>query len=221
VAVKRVSYDWKERLDTALGSLFPFYFLGAIGFLILGSGLFWNYIIIGAIAFVFFMLAAPWLPGKTGIKKALILDVGLLVVLFILWGQGILFAGSLGTNIIIFMAMLLVCGTELGGLASTMPSDLDPFLSRLGIGAVGNVALAGTVRTELLNGYRTLHYDKAKCVGCKSCSEICPQGVWEMGKDKKAVLAKKEKCTACRACLVQCDSRAITAQALPGSPATV
>jgi len=215
-AMKRVTYDWKERLDTALGSLFPFYMLGGIGFLIIGPELFWNYIIIGALAFVFFMLAAPWLPGKTGIKKAMLLDIGLFIPLLILWDQGLLSGNSIGANIIIFMVMLLVDGAELGGLASTMPSDLDPFLSRLGIGNVGNVALAGTVRTELLNGYRELYYEHGKCRGCKSCTEICPQGVWEMGADKKAVFAKREKCTACRACLKQCDTGAITARALPG-----
>ena len=37
--MKRVSYDLKERLDTALGSLFPFYFLGAIGFFLFGRDL--------------------------------------------------------------------------------------------------------------------------------------------------------------------------------------
>jgi len=114
------------------------------------------------------------------------------------------------------MVMLLVYGTELGGLSSTLPSDLDPFLARLGIGAIGNAAFAGSVRTELLNGFRALSFYEDLCVGCKCCAEVCPQGVWEIGDSCKAVLARQKDCTACRACLVQCKSGAITAEPVAG-----
>jgi len=40
---------------------------------------------------------------------------------------------------------------------------------------------------------------------------VCPQGVWKRGENRKAELVKKDACTACRACLVQCDSGAIQA----------
>ena len=100
-----------------------------------------------------------------------------------------------------------------GGFASAMRSDFDPFLARLGIGAVGNVAWAGTVRTELLNGYRDLTCFRELCNGCRWCYEICPIGVWEMDEDKRAVAPRLESCTACRACLTQCPTNAI--QAVP------
>ena len=119
---------------------------------------------------------------------------------------------SMRAELIIAMLMLLVYGSELGGLAPTMPSDLDPFLAKLGIGAIGNVEFAGTVRTELLNGYRVLTYDRERCVSCQNCAEICPQGCWIFDKDNGAVFAKKEKCTACRACIVQCAGGAIKAE---------
>ncbi|MBW1814448.1 MAG: ferredoxin family protein [Deltaproteobacteria bacterium] len=108
--------------------------------------------------------------------------------------------------------MMLIYASELGGLSSIMSSDLDPFLARLGIGAIGNINFAGTVRTELLNGYRKINYNKDKCVSCFCCSEICPRGCWEIGEDKRAVFIKRENCTACRACLVQCETHAINAE---------
>jgi NAD-dependent dihydropyrimidine dehydrogenase PreA subunit len=208
--MRRVTYDWRERLDTALGSLFPFYFLGAAAFLLLGRGLLPHYLAVGAAAFVFFMLACPWLPGRIGLTKAIFVDVLLAGALL---ASEILSPGPspVRADLIIAMVMLLVYGAELGGLASTLPSDLDPFLARLGVGAVGNVYFAGTVRTELLNGYRELTYDRDLCDGCRRCFEVCPQGVWKMDAKKRAVFAHQEDCTACRACLVQCRPAAIQA----------
>ena len=71
---------------------------------------------------------------------------------------------------------------------------------------------AGTIRTELLNGFRVLTYHPENCVACLCCVEVCPQGVWEFGTAKKAVFARKEDCTACRACIVQCKGDAIRAE---------
>jgi NAD-dependent dihydropyrimidine dehydrogenase PreA subunit len=209
-SMRRVVYGWRERIDTALGSLFPFYFVGALGVAIFGRGLLASYLVVGALAFVLFMLACPWLPGRRGLTKVLLLDLllaGALIASEILSQGGSPIRAELG----VAMVMLLFYGSELGGLAPTLPSDLDPFLSRLGIGAVGNVALAGTVRTELLNGDRELSYQRRLCNGCRRCFELCPQGVWEMDEDKRAVLARRDDCTACRACLVQCMTEAIRA----------
>jgi NAD-dependent dihydropyrimidine dehydrogenase PreA subunit len=207
--MRRVTYDWRERLDTGLGSLFPFYLLGAIGFLIFGRSLLFDYLLIGAGTLVLFLLACPWIPGKRGLTKVLLLEAllgaGLIVTEF-LSGQG---GNPIRADLIISMVTLFLWGVELGGLASNLPSDLDPFLARLGIGAVGNVEFAGTVRTELLNDHRKLTYDPKMCIGCRSCFEVCPQGVWDLGENKRAVFAHRKSCTACRACLVQCMSGAI------------
>ncbi|MBW2458161.1 MAG: ferredoxin family protein [Deltaproteobacteria bacterium] len=109
------------------------------------------------------------------------------------------------------MVTTLVYGSELGGLSSTMQSDLDPFLARLGIGAIGNVALAGTLRTELINGYRELRHAPERCDGCKGCVQVCPLPVWELDEDHRAVLARIDDCTACTACVMQCTSGAVRA----------
>jgi NAD-dependent dihydropyrimidine dehydrogenase PreA subunit len=209
--MKRAKYDLKQRLDTAMGSLCPFYFLGAMGFLILGRHLLVDYLVVGAIAFVVFMSLCPWIPGERGITKAIFCDG---VILAILLSIELLFDSNthpFSIHLIIAMVMIPIYGLELGGIASTMPSDLDPFLARCGISAIGNVAFANTIRTELLNGYRELSYNQKLCKGCRSCAEVCPQGIWDIDENKRAVLAHKEACTACRACLMQCESGAIEA----------
>jgi NAD-dependent dihydropyrimidine dehydrogenase PreA subunit len=209
-AMKRVTYDWRERLDTALGSIFPFYLLGAVGFLLFGRGLLAEYLLVGALTFVFFMLACPWLPGRSGLTKVILPE---LVLAGALLSSGFVVTGEseLRPALIIAMATLLLFSSELGGLASTLPSDLDPLMARLGIRALGNVNWAGTVRTELLSGERRLSYERDVCDGCRQCAEVCPQGVWEMDEGKRAVMARREDCTACRACLVQCRPAAIQA----------
>jgi NAD-dependent dihydropyrimidine dehydrogenase PreA subunit len=210
-SMRRVTYRWRERLDTALGSLFLFYLVGALGVLLIARGLLASYLAVGALTFVLFLLTCPWLPGKRGLTKVLLVDLGLAGVLLTaeLLAPG---ASPLRAHLGIAMVMLLIYGSELGGLTSTLPSDLDPFMARLGIGAVGNVAFAGTVRTELLNGFCELNYARELCNGCRRCFDLCPQGVWEMDDDKRAALARREDCTACRACLIQCMTEAIRAE---------
>jgi len=210
-SMKRVRYDLKQRLDTGIGSLFPFYFLGAVIFFIFFRGLLFDYLVAGAAAFLAFLTLCPWIPGKRGITKAILCDTILLAILLTLE-----FLPGFGNHIfcpflIIAMVMIPVYALELGGIASTMKSDLDPFLARRGIGAIGNISFAGTVRTELLNGYRVLTCNHEICSGCRTCTEVCPQGVWQMGRDKRAEMVRKDACTACRACLVQCETGAIQA----------
>jgi len=210
-AMKRATYGWQERLDTGLGSLFGFYFLGAVGFALFGRPLLLDYLVVGAACFAAVMLLAPRLPGRRGITKVLFLDV-LLGIALIATGLLLDDGGQhVRADLIIAIIALLFFGSELGGLSSTMRSDLDPLLARLGIGALGNAAFAGTIRTELLNGERKLRYDREACVACHSCIEVCPRGVWVEGEDGRAEFARPEACTACRACLVQCGPEAIKA----------
>ncbi len=211
-AMKRATFDWKERLDVGLGSLFPFFFLVGVGFAVFGRHLLADYLIICAAAFVIFMLAMPWIPGKRGIVKVLFLTGLLAVVLIATWLIPSLDTGKVRADILIAMAAFFICGSELGGLASTMASEFDPMLARLGIGTVGNLDFAGSVRTDLLNGHRRLGVEPSDCIGCRRCMEICPQGVWGVTEEKKAALSRLEDCTACRACLVQCPTGAIQAE---------
>jgi len=209
--MKRATYRWPERLDTALGSLFPFYLAGALGFALLGRGLLLTYLVVAALALPLFYLPLPWLPGRRGLVKVLplvALGAGTLALSFT--GPGAPLA-SFRAALVIGSVTLVVYAAELGGLASTMPSDLDPFLAKLGIGAIGNTAFAGTVRTKLLNGDLTLTHDPAICTRCRACVEVCPQTVWTIAEEGRIHLASRERCTACRACLTNCPTGAIAA----------
>lgn len=214
-SMKRARYGLGQRLDTGLGSLFPFYLAGALGFAIFAPSLLATYLWVGALTFVVFMAICPWLPGRAGLVKILSLEAlfgAALAATELASGGG---GSPVRAELIIAMALLPIYGGELGGLSSTMRSELDPVLARLGIGAIGNTKFAGTIRTELLNGYRELSHDRDACEGCRRCVEICPQGVWEMDDQKRAVLAHRDACTACKACLTQCPSGAITAPREP------
>ncbi len=214
--MKRVTYSLWERLDTALGSLFPFILLGAAGLALFAPHLWLDYILVAGIAFFIYFGLCPWIPGSNGLRKALFLDLllGAILLAACLLPASALFA--LRRHLILAMVILAAYGLELGGLASTMRSDLDPFLARLGIRSIGNAAFHGTLRAELLLGIRTLSYKAEACRACHACIEVCPQGVWEVGEGDKAVLAHAERCTACRACLTQCCSGAIRATKAAG-----
>lgn len=208
--MRRVTYDVAERLDTALGSLFPFYLAGATGFALLDRKHLPSYLTVGAGTFVAYMVACPRLPGQTGLTKALwcVGPMGIaLAATELLSRRG----SPLRAELLIAMATVLVWGGELGGLAPHMKSEFDPLLARLGIRSIGNASFAGTVRTDLLNHDRTLTYDRATCNGCRRCYEICPLGLWEMDRDKRAVATRLDECTACGACLTQCPTDAISA----------
>ncbi len=209
--MKRVTFDWRERLDAGVGSLFTPYFLGAAGITVFGPHLLSDFLIIAAVAFLVFVLACPWIPGKRGITKVLFLNTLLVSALLSTWLILALDSGRMRTAFVIAMIMLPVYGFELGGMASTMASELDPLLAKMGVDGVGHLAFAGTVRTDLINGSRKLTCDRSACIGCRRCVEICPRGVWRMDEDKRAILARSEDCTACRACLVQCETGAIQA----------
>ncbi len=216
--MKRATYTWRERLDTALGSLFPIYVLSAAGVFLFARHWFFAYLLTAAGTWLIFFSLCSWIPGKRGITKATVLSSPLLTLLLVAEMVGGSTVSALRASLIIAVVTVLVWGLELGGLASTMPSDLDPFLARRGVRGVGNIRWAGTVRTELLTGYRELICDSDLCIGCRNCYEVCPVGVWEMSEKNRAVQSRREICTVCRACLVQCPSGAIKAVSRPGIP---
>ena len=118
-------------------------------------------------------------------------------------------------HLILAMVIILLVGLELGGMSTHMNPVIEPFLAKFGIRSIGNIPIAGTVRTELLDGKRKLSYKRDICIGCRSCAEICPQGVWKLDENSQAVMVYKDKCTFCTACMIQCGSGAIQALEIP------
>jgi 2-oxoglutarate ferredoxin oxidoreductase subunit delta len=47
------------------------------------------------------------------------------------------------------------------------------------------------------------------CKGCGLCTEFCPTGVLEQGRDGRVIVANPEKCTACGWCELHCPDFAI------------
>lgn len=56
----------------------------------------------------------------------------------------------------------------------------------------------------------TLGLDAEKCNGCRTCTIVCPHGVFAIGADKRAYLADRGACMECGACALNCATGAIT-----------
>ena len=63
-----------------------------------------------------------------------------------------------------------------------------------------------------LEGVATLELDRALCVGCGRCIEVCPHQVFELD-EKRARLADKDACMECGACALNCPAKAISVDA--------
>ena len=69
-----------------------------------------------------------------------------------------------------------------------------------------------------MNGFRyledvvTLALDRAACVGCGRCLEVCPHQVFVMA-GAQAALADRDACMECGACALNCPVNAITVDA--------
>jgi NAD-dependent dihydropyrimidine dehydrogenase PreA subunit len=58
----------------------------------------------------------------------------------------------------------------------------------------------------------TLHLDTKKCIGCGSCLEVCPHGVFTID-NRKAQITNKKYCMECGACKKNCPAGAINVEA--------
>lgn len=208
--MRRVTYTLGERLDTALGSTFPFFLLGALLFALFWPGLAWAYLAAALAAFLFFFGLLTFLPGKGGVEKIILPET--LLGLFL--GLSLIFDWGAAAPLGLAMALLLLLALELDGLAPDTPAALDAALGRLGIKRLGNTRFAGGLRIQLLAGKREIFYQEEKCIGCGACFEVCPLGLWRTG--TKAEPGDLSRCTACTACLNQCPSGAIRARVRTG-----
>ncbi len=66
----------------------------------------------------------------------------------------------------------------------------------------------------------TLRYFPEKCTGCARCTEVCPHAVFEM-KERRAVVADKDRCMECGACARNCEYGAIQVDSGVGCAAAV
>ena len=59
-----------------------------------------------------------------------------------------------------------------------------------------------------LPGVTTLRLETAACVGCGTCVEVCPHGVF-VSEGKKASIRDLDGCMECGACALNCPTEAI------------
>jgi len=71
-----------------------------------------------------------------------------------------------------------------------------------------------------LKNVTTLAFAAEKCVGCGTCAEVCPHGVFCIA-DKKARIVDKDLCIECGACALNCPADAIAVNAGVGCAAAI
>jgi NAD-dependent dihydropyrimidine dehydrogenase PreA subunit len=60
-----------------------------------------------------------------------------------------------------------------------------------------------------LSDATTLAYDTERCIGCGSCIDVCPHGVFTMGEGKNVRVVDRDGCMECGACALNCPTDAI------------
>lgn len=65
----------------------------------------------------------------------------------------------------------------------------------------------------MFNSYtaNTLRYYPERCINCRRCAQVCPQGVFGEG-EEHAELVRPASCMECGACAVNCPVQAISVQ---------
>ena len=66
----------------------------------------------------------------------------------------------------------------------------------------------------------TLELDVHTCIGCGMCTDVCPQGVFEVSRQKASIL-DRDACMECGACARNCPVEAISVRAGVGCAAAI
>jgi len=62
-----------------------------------------------------------------------------------------------------------------------------------------------------LPGVSTLTYDASRCNGCRTCTLVCPRGVFEMN-GRRVMVHNRDRCMECGACARNCPAQALDVQ---------
>lgn len=62
---------------------------------------------------------------------------------------------------------------------------------------------------KYLQGVSTLQLNKAACIGCGQCLDVCPHAVFAL-REKKAEIVDFDSCMECGACATNCPVDAVT-----------
>ena len=75
------------------------------------------------------------------------------------------------------------------------------------------------MKMQYLKNVVSIKIDQEKCIGCKICLDVCPQGVIDM--NEKAYLKHRDDCIECGACKMNCPAAAITVNEGVGCAAAI
>jgi len=162
--------------------------------------------------FAFFDQVSRFVPGPVGLIKTLILGlVGSAgVVAYGLtigdWSTGSIVGWSLAV-----LGVALVLGFDLDGTSPLQAGATVAYYAQ---------RWPGILRLWALIGYDlempfTLEVDSEQCMGCRTCVEVCPKGVFEVYRldgRQRARVARFGECEQCTACVKQCPENAILAE---------
>ncbi|MBP1745165.1 MAG: 4Fe-4S ferredoxin iron-sulfur binding domain protein [Firmicutes bacterium] len=64
------------------------------------------------------------------------------------------------------------------------------------------------MKHRYIKNVATLKLDRAKCVGCSRCVEVCPHSVFRI-EEKTAAVEDLDSCMECGACARNCPAKAL------------
>ncbi|MDH5695496.1 MAG: 4Fe-4S binding protein [Dehalococcoidia bacterium] len=207
-AMRRVKWDIGDRIDIGIGSTFPFFLLILVILAIFLRTWLVEFVVLGWGLLLLMYGLYPFIPGRAGWQKLLSLEallaVGLLAYTLLATSQ----SWYIRDLFIMAMGLIVVIGIDFGGVTPLYKSDLDPLLDKIGIRRIGPVDFGG--RAKIIGGKIALN--QTNCTACGICYDVCPRGVYEMGRGERKGVAIKypELCEACEACVVQCPEEALS-----------
>jgi NAD-dependent dihydropyrimidine dehydrogenase PreA subunit len=204
--MRGVRWPFIDRIDVGIGisTTFLIFVLIIIGFFL--KDWFAEVIVLGwGLIFLMYGLQ-PFIPGKSGWRKILFLEISIAMGVIFFALQGIDQTRYIQNFLFIAMVLILIIGIDFDGASPLQRSQFDPILDKIGIQNLGNIKFGG--RSKIVNSKIVL--DQSKCTKCGMCYDICPKGVFEIRDGHKTMLIKyPEKCVSCEACVFQCPTGAI------------
>ena len=212
----RVQFPLRDRLEMAVMWATPMSIVVSVPLALLGGQLLpgaltliWAFTLF---LYIFYEPVMLGLPGALGLVKTLLLGlVGALGVGVYGAALGDWTAGSIVGWVAGILAVALVLGFDLDGTSPLQAGSTVAYWGRKWPGTLDVWRRFGFD----LEQWFTLRVDPALCVGCSTCVEVCPKGVFELYDEdggKLSSVAHPGECEQCTACVKQCPSRAIIAE---------
>ncbi|WP_457558477.1 HgcAB-like fusion protein [Candidatus Harpocratesius sp.] len=146
------------------------------------------------------LITVPYFSFKTGKMKLVIFEIGILLLIIIIWGiiwfNPIYLAWNSGWSLLFFLLM----SEDLHGLTPIFKSELGEATWKKGKEKMEFLGMQFK-----LNPYGEITFDETKCIGCGMCKEVCPKNIYTLDENRnKIVLTNPEKCINCNACIRRC-----------------